>query len=210
MNERNYNLLFFPKLKRNMVILGNNVRMFYPGEPLDESVNGTVKIALVGSDSYEPGGAYDWQGKFAEGLAKIADPVGGTGLLMYKNMNFTILNCKPATPPKSPIMDLNNPEMVTKVSATLDFCSVADAVFLNFLKKSTSTMPIFELGYLSRTGKVVVRCPNEYAYKPLVELVCSRHGIPMFPGQMTTVLTILQALFTLPNLQQIQQYPLPE
>ena len=184
--------------------------MYYPGETLDETVNGTVKIALVGSDSYEPGGVYDWQQKFAEGLAKIADPVGGNGLLMYKNMNYTILNCKPATPPQNPTLDLNNPEMVTKVSATFDFCHVADAIFLNLLKKSTSMMPIFELGYLARTGKVVVRCPNEYIYQPMVSLVCQRHNIPLYPGQMTNVLTILQGLFTLPNLQQIQQYPLPE
>jgi hypothetical protein len=184
--------------------------MYYPGETLDESINGTVKIALIGSDSYEPGGMYDWQGKFAEGLAKLADPIGGQGLLMYKNLNYTILNCKPANPPHNPTMDINNPEMVTKVSASFDFCSVADAIFLNFLKKSTSMMPVFELGYLANSGKLVVRCPNEYAYQPLVQLVCQRHGIPMYPGQMTNVLTILQGLFALPGLQQTQQYPLPE
>ena len=109
--------------------------MYYPGETLDESINGTVKIALIGSDSYEPGGMYDWQGKFAEGLAKLADPIGGQGLLMYKNLNYTILNCKPANPPHNPTMDINNPEMVTKVSASFDFCSVADAIFCHPMRR---------------------------------------------------------------------------
>ena len=183
-----------------MIQLSNNVIEYFPGEPLGEEAAGAIKIALIGSDSYEPSGTYDWQGKFAAGLAKIADPVGGTGLIMYKNMKFAILNCKPANPPQNPILDLNNPEAVTKISSSLDFCAAADGIFLNFLKKSKSMMPIFELGYLSQSGKVVVRCPDEYIYQPLVSMVCQRHGIPMFPGQLTNVLTILQGLFTLPNL----------
>ena len=193
-----------------MIQLSNNVTMYYPGETLDESINGTVKITLIGSDSYEPGGAYDWQGKFAEGLAKLADPVGGQGLLMYKNMNYTILNCKPANPPQNPTMDINNPEMVTKVSASFDFCSIADAIFLNFLKKSTSMMPIFELGYLANSGKLVVRCPNEYAYQPLVQLVCQRHGIPLLPVNSNVKDAIWALMSICPSMQTNTQISLPE
>ena len=193
-----------------MIQLSTNVIEYFPGEIPGEEAAGAVKIALIGSDSYDPSGTYDWQGKFAAGLVKLADPVGGTGLIMYKNMKFAILNCKPANPPANPALDLGNPEAVMKISGSLDFCAMADGIFLNFLKKSQSVMPIFELGYLCQSGKVVVRCPDEYAYQPLVSMICQRHGVPMYPGQMTNVLTILQGLFTLPTLQQIQQYPLPE
>lgn len=193
-----------------MIQLSNNVIEYFPGEEIGPEAAGAIKIALIGSDSYDPSGTYDWQGKFADGLVKLSDPTGGTGLLMYKNLKFVILNCKPANPPANPTLDLGNPEAVTKITSSLDFCAMADGIFLNFLKKSQSMMPVFELGYLCQSGKLVVRCPDEYVNQPLVSLICERHGVPMYPGQMTNVLTILQGLFTLPSLQQIQQYPLPE
>lgn len=193
-----------------MIQLSDNVIQYFPGEGPGPEAAGFIKIALVGSDSYEPSGAYDWQGKFAQGLASICDPNSGNGLIMYKNMKFAVLTCKPANPPVNPVLELNNPDAVNKISATIDFCEQADGIFCNFLKKSEATFPIFAFGYLANSGKMVVRCPEEYKNYPLVNMICQRKGIPLYPGRLTNVLTILQGLLTLPNISKYQQYSLPE
>jgi len=193
-----------------MIQLSSNVIEYFPGDSIGDEASGYIKIALAGSDSYEPSGAYDWQRKFAEGLVQLSDPNSGTGLIMYKNMKFAVLNCKSANPPANFSLDINNQEAVDKISSNLDFCAVADGIFLNFLKKSESLMPVFQFGYLAKTGRLVVRCPDEYKYHALVSVICQREQIPLYPGRLTNVLTILQGLLTLPNIAQMQQLQLPE
>ena len=69
--------------------VSENVVVYYPGDPIGEEAAGTVKIALIGSSSYDPSGVHDWEKKFIEGVKYYADRSmnSTTGLVMFKNLN---------------------------------------------------------------------------------------------------------------------------
>ena len=192
--------------------VSENVVVYYPGDPVGDEATGTVKIALMGSSSYDPSGAHDWERKFIEGVKYYADRSmnSTTGLVMFKNLNYSIICGKAANPIQNPQMDPNNPEFITKMSSNLDFCDAADGIIFNFLKKSQSPTPLMLFGHLVRTGKMICKCPQEYFAYPLIKLMCERYQIPLYPGKMVSVLLMLQGLFTLPSFQQVQQFNLPE
>lgn len=192
--------------------VSENVFVYYPGDPIGDEAAGTVKIALVGSSSYDPSGAFAWEQKFIDGVKYYADRSmnSKTGLVMFKNLNYSILCGKPANPMQNMMMSLDNPEFTTKTTSNLDFCDAADGIIFNFLKKSTSPAPLVLFGNLLQTGKVICRCPNEYFAYPLVKIMCERYNVPLYPGKMVSVLLMLQGLFTLPAFQQVQQFQLPE
>lgn len=191
--------------------VSENVIVYYPGDPIGDEAQGTVKIALMGSSSYDASGTYNWEQKFIEGVKYYADRSmnSKSGLVMFKNLNYSILCGKPANL-QNPEMNLDNPEFVTKVSSNLDFCNAADGIIFNFLKKSTAPFPLMLFSYLVQTEKMIVRCPLEYPNYPAVKLLCERHNVPLYPGKMVGVLLMLQGLFTLPAFQQAQQFQLPE
>lgn len=191
--------------------VSENVIVYYPGDPIGEEATGSVKIALVGSSSYDPSNAFNWEQKFIEGVAYYADRSmnSKTGLVMFKNLNYAILCGKPANL-NNPNMDPNNQEFIVKTSSNLDFCDAADGIIFNFLKKSQSPFPPMLFGHLATSGKMICRCPSEYFAYPLVKLMCERYRVPLYPGKMVSVLLMLQGLFTLPAFQQVQQFQLPE
>ncbi len=192
--------------------VSENVIVYYPGDVIGDEAAGAVKIALVGSSSYDPSGSYAWEEKFIEGVKYYSDRSmnSKTGLVMFKNLNYAILCGKAANPPINSNMSVDNPEFYQKVTSNLDFCDAADGIVFNFLKKSQSPTPLMLFGHLAQTGKLICRCPCEYFSYPLVKLMCERYQIPLYPGKMVGVLLMLQGLFTLPAFQQVQQFNLPE
>lgn len=192
--------------------ISENVIVYYPGDVIGEEATGSVKIALVGSSSYDPSGAYAWEQKFIEGVAYYADRSmnSKTGLVMFKNLNYAILCGKPANPLQNPEMSVDNPEFTAKTTSNFDFCDQADGIIFNFLKKSQAPAPLLLFGNYAQSQKMICRCPAEYYAYPMVKLMCERYQIPLYPGKMVSVLLMLQGLFTLPAFQQVQQFNLPE
>lgn len=187
--------------------ISENLLVVNAGEPLPEGIEGALKIYLAGSCDIGPNQDFDWQGKFINGLATLAKSDGG--LIMLKNQRFVIMN--PRYVPQNPTPGIVNPEFVTMMNWKQDMMAAADAVFCNFLKKSVSPMPMFEFGCLCSSGKMVVRCPEEYAGYGTVKIVCERNQVPLFPGKIGTVPVIVQALYSyIPAFKTAQQLILPE
>lgn len=191
--------------------LSQNVTVLRYPDPMIADNGGTIKILLAGSSSMDQGSIYDWQNKFIQGLVQLADPTPGskTGIMMFSKYNYLIVD--PRSYAADPTMSQDNPEFVKGFSYFLDMIDTVDAVFLNYLKKSVSVTGVFDIGYLIKSGKCVVRCPDEYYQSGLVKFLCQRFNVPLLPGKQGTVLSVMQSMFAFcPNLQQQQQYQLPE
>lgn len=194
------------QISQNVVVLR------YPDPMIAKTDDrGAIKILLAGSASLSQGDMYDWQNKFIQGLALLADPTPGTktGIMMFSKFNYIIID--PRCNPSNPEMTTENPEFVQGFSYYLDMIDQADAIFLNFLKKSTSLTGLFNLGYMIKSGKCVIRCPEEYFQSGFVNFLCQRYDVPLLPGRQGTVLSVMQSIFAFcQNIKTQQQYQLPE
>lgn len=190
--------------------LSSNVIVLRYPDPMIEDTS-AIKILLAGSSSVYGDPTYDWQSKFIEGLVKLVDPTPGskTGIMMYSKFNYIIID--PRSNAQNQEMRVDNQEFVNAFSYYLDMVDKADAIFLNFLKKSTAPKGLFDLGYLIRNEKTVIRCPEEYMQSGLVTFLCQRNNVPMLPGKQGSVLSVLQSIFAFCNgVKDKQQYQLPE
>lgn len=179
----------------------SNVAVLQCGEPFEQVAAGFedyIKIAILGSNDLVQGGELDWQAKFINGLATVAGRQSGKAVNVYKNMNYLVFNCK--TPPVSNgAMSVNNPEFMNTMTWINTATSMADAVFVNFLKNSTNPMPLYWFSSLSRGDrKMVVRVPGEdsYVYSGIINATCQMFNIPAFHGNMGNVLTILGSIMS--------------
>lgn len=187
--------------------ISENLLVINAGEPLPEGIDGALKIYLAGSCDISSNQEFDWQSKFINGLATLSK--SDSGLIMLKNQRFVVMN--PRYVPQNPAPSVVNPEFVTKTNWCQDMMMAADAVFCNFLKKSISPIPMFEFGCLVNSGKMVVRCPEDYYGYGTVKILCERNQIPLFPGKIGTVPVIIQALYSyIPAFKTAQQLILPE
>ena len=190
-------------------VSSNVVVLRYPDPMIEDA--GAIKILLTGSSSIYGDPNYDWQNKFIEGLVKLVDPTPDTktGIMMYSKFNYIVVD--PRSNAQNQEMVLDNPDFVNGFSYYLDMAEKADAIILNFLQKSTAPKPLFDLGYLIRSGKTVVRCSPGYMQAGLVNVVCQRFNVPLLPGKQGHVLSVLQAMFAFCNVvRDKQQYQLPE
>lgn len=190
--------------------LNQNVAMISGGEPIPVGFEDAIKIALIGSSDMNPAGNGDWQSKFAQGLTLITDTTPGKGIIMYRGMKFLCLNCR-SWGNADQRMTYDNPEFVQKLTADLDYCGAADCIFFNFLKKSQSTFPLLEFSSMIQSGKLVVRCPNDYLNYGYVRIMCERYGVPLLPGATTSILTVLQTMQAfIPKFVEVTKLRLPE
>lgn len=187
--------------------LAPNLIVLNAGEQFPPGTEDFLKIYLAGTQSIGNGDDTDWQTKFANGLLTLV--TGNNSLIMYKNTKFMLIN--PKIPVQNPKMTLDNPEFVQKLNWEYDMMGAADAIFVNFLKKSVSPIPLLEFGYALRAGKTVVRCPEEYQHYGMVRLLCEKHQVPLHQSTTGTVLAVLQSMFAyVPRFQEINRLSLPE
>lgn len=184
--------------------LASNIKVLYSPEPIPgEGIEDYVKIALVGSTDLVDGGQLDWYTAFINGLVTIAGRESNHAVNIFKNLNYLVFNCK--TPKvANGSMSVDNPEFVQHTAWLSDCCDLADGIFINFLKRSTSVMPLFWFSQYVKSGKLVVRVPMEadYVYSGLVNMECQRFNVPMFPGKMGNVMSVIQAFFSfIPKMQ---------
>lgn len=180
-----------------MIQISDNVVMMEVGDQLPPDNGEYIKILLAGS--IDVGGAgsenggigvYDWITKFGQGVAQLTDPL--KGILMMRGQKYMLFSTKYV--PQNPSPTYDNPEFVQKISWTLDVAGQCNFIFFNFLKRSTSTWPLFLFGLLSGSGKVVVRCPTEYFSHGLVKVICERDGIPFLPSGTSSVYSVLSTM----------------
>lgn len=186
----------------------DNVIVLTPGDAIPEGTENSVKILLLGSIDTREDRKFDWAGKFIAGICDITDPE--KGLIQYQGFNFTLIN---GTVP-SPINgtpNLFNNDFITKTNWIYQMISECDAIFFNFLKNSVASIPLFWFGYCCSSGKMVVRCSEEYCNYPIVKLSCASKNIPLLPGKVGSVLNALNSIaaFT-PKFQEIMKYQMPE
>lgn len=74
----------------------------------------------------------------------------------------------------------SNPEFNKQVNWELDHLDKADIIFMYFSPETKSPISLLELGLYANSGKMIVCCPDGFWRKGNVDIVCSRHGIPVF------------------------------
>ena len=191
--------------------ISENVIVLEMGEPIPPGSDDAIKILLVGTESVDgPGveGTYDWQSKFAQGIASIANP--DDGLIMFKNAKYLIINSKyiPVITPDPMIPE--NTELFNKYNWILEMANVSDIIFCNILKKTTSPIPLMEFGLFATSQKLVMRCPETYPYFQLVKLICERSNIPLLQSKSTVKDALFSAYSFCKRFQELQKYQLPE
>lgn len=192
-----------------MINVSENIVVLSPGDNFIDSPE-SLKIYLAGCMSATQGDAFDWQGKFINGLNILSSPSSSAALLQFKGKKFII--CDPRSNKTVPDRTIENPEFVASENWKFDAIEYCDGVFCNFLKKSMDMLPMMEFGYIIRTGKTVVRCPSEYSNSGVIKYMCQRFQVPFLPeGRAGDVLSVLQTMFSyVPRFQQIQGLQLPE
>jgi len=184
------------QLSENVIVLQAGDQ--FPPEGFDP--NEFIKIALIGSTDLNPNTNDSWFEKFEESLVNVQREV-----LMYKNMKFMILDCKSLGPNGD--MTYDNQAFLNKFQSDWSFMSQADAIFCNFLKRSTAQYPIYLFSSQLTSGKMLVRCPQEYFSYGYVRTACELNSVPLLPGNAMTVTGVLGNMFSfIPNLQKMQRY----
>ena len=194
--------------------ISDNVIVLEMGEPIPPGSEDAIKILLVGSESIDgqtangQPGTYDWQSKFAQGVASIANP--NDGLIMFKNAKYLIINSKyiPVITPDPMIPE--NAELMNKYNWILDMSNAADIIFCNILRKTVSPIPLMEFGLFVPSQKLVMRCPESYPYFQLVKLICERSQVPLLQSKSTVKDALFSAYSFCKRFQELQKYQLPE
>jgi hypothetical protein len=126
--------------------------------------SGNKKLFLAGS--IDNGTAEDWQ-RAVEG--KIND------------LAVTVYN--PRRDDWNPDLkqDISEPEFAYQVNWELDNIAAADVIFVYFSPGGPAPITLMELGTMTASkAKVIVCCPDGYWRKGNVQVLCHRHGMPLF------------------------------
>ena len=189
-----------------MLQLSPNVLVLNVGDLLPEPYGDAIKIYLAGSEDLNPSNE-KWQDKLCNAMVTLTE--GPNAISVFKGKNWIFINPM-MTPQFDPTPNMSNPEFVNKLTWQMDMMNAADGIFLNFLKRSVSPLPLFTLGQAVNSGKLVVRCSEEYFQYGLVNFICGRHQVPLLPNR-STVKDVIWAFFSLlPGLQISQKIQLPE
>jgi hypothetical protein len=139
------------------------MRIIFP--PNREPLNG---ISLFLAGTIEMGDSVNWQESAIEFLQQD-----------FKNSNVTIYN------PRRPEWDSSWEQKETQsqfndqVNWELNYLDSSDLVLMHFEETSKSPISLMELGYLGKSGKLVVSCPTGFYRRGNVEIFCTRNQIPL-------------------------------
>jgi hypothetical protein len=133
-------------------------------KPTDgDPVKNGVTVFLAGS--IEMGVAEDWQTKIANDL---------------EDLPATLFNPRRDAWDPTWEQSINNPEFRYQVTWEMNMMELADIIFLYLLPETKSPISLLELGKHADSGKMIVCCPDGFWRKGNVEIVCARHGIPLY------------------------------
>jgi Nucleoside 2-deoxyribosyltransferase like len=126
--------------------------------------NAELRIFLAGS--IEMGEAEQWQRQVVDALADVD--------------NLLILNPRRDDWDSSWEQQAANAQFVEQVNWELDMLDAADIIVMYFAPDTMSPISLLELGLYAKSGKLRVCCPSSFWRSGNVEVVCQRHGIPLF------------------------------
>lgn len=93
--------------------------------------------------------------------------------------NCTILNPHRPDWDSKWVQDISDERFSAQVRWELDMMERADMIAIYFLPDTQAPLTLLELGLFSRTGKVVVACPEGYWKRGNVQVICERFGIEL-------------------------------
>lgn len=133
-------------------------------KPTDgDSVINDVTVFLAGS--IEMGVAEDWQTKLANDL---------------KDVPVTLFNPRRDSWDSSWEQRITNEQFRHQVNWEMNMLECSDIIFLYLSPETKSPISLLELGLHADSGKMIVCCPDGFWRKGNVEIVCARHGIPLY------------------------------
>lgn len=189
--------------------ISNNLLVLGPMELPPVGTEDSFIIYLAGSQDLSDNTKYKWQEKFIKACTEIFSKEEGKGLAPFNQYNYILIN--PYYVPSNPVPNIMNEEYTSFKNWELEAMNLSTGIFLNFLKRSTSPIPLFTLGYACQSGKLVCRCPDEYFQSGLVRTVCTKYGIPFLPGKIGSVLSVIQNFFSfVEGFQSVSKYQLSE
>jgi nucleoside 2-deoxyribosyltransferase len=127
----------------------------------DQECN-SKSIFLAGS--IEMGLAEDWQRKTSE---------------LFKDSDVTFFNPRRDGWDSTWTQEKINKEFANQVNWEMDSLDSCDIIFMNIIPGTKSPITLLELGLHANSKKIIVCCPDGFWRKGNVEIVCSRHKIPL-------------------------------
>lgn len=124
---------------------------------------GQPSVFLAGS--IEMGLATDWQARICTALVE---------------KDILVLNPRRKDWDSSWEQTSDHDQFNQQVNWELDMLEQADKVIVYFEHSTKAPVSMLELGMFASSGKLVVCCPDGFWRKGNVEIVCTRHSIPMY------------------------------
>ena len=112
--------------------------------------------------SIEMGVAENWQDKV---------------LRLLSGSPWVVLNPRRKDWDSSWVQSKDNPSFREQVEWELDALTLADKILLYLDPKTKSPISLLELGLFTRSGNLIVVCPDGFWRKGNVDIVCERYGI---------------------------------
>jgi hypothetical protein len=150
-------------------------------KPNSKDQDDPFRFSVFLAGSIEMGAAEDWQ-------TKVTD-------VLLANERITFLNPRRDEWDSTWEQSINNPQFSEQVNWELDNLEKADVVLFYFSPATISPISLLELGYLigkcqpmiktplmevvRQKAKLIVCCPEHYFRKGNVDIICSRHDIPV-------------------------------
>jgi hypothetical protein len=138
-------------------------KVIKPRSEDQRSPSGNQRLFLAGS--IDNGTAEDWQ-RVVE--AQISD------------LPVTVYNPRRDDWNPNLRQDISEPEFAYQVNWELDNIEAADVLFFYFSPGGPAPITLMELGTAAKSAKVIVCCPDGYWRKGNVQVLCHRHGIPLY------------------------------
>jgi hypothetical protein len=134
--------------------------IIYAPDPLPHLHGATVFLA----GSIDQGTAIEWQADLSDRLSHLP---------------ITILNPRRLDWDATWVQSPSFPPFKQQVDWELDMQESASVIAMYFGKDSQAPISLLELGLFSRTGKMVVCCPEGFWRRGNVQIVCQRFGIKL-------------------------------
>ena len=127
----------------------------------------SVKANIFLAGSIDMGKAENWQPIVTENIESMEE----TGLIYNpRRLDFQ----------EDALQVIENDYFRDQVNWELDHINAADIIFMYLDPSSKSPVSLMELGFVAKTNKLIVCCPNGFWRRGNVEIMCSREGIPFF------------------------------
>lgn len=148
---------------------------------LTENHYGRKTVFLAGS--IEMGAARDWQDELIMFLEDA----------LPEDTHVTIFNPRRKDWDSSWVQSKDNPQFRQQVEWELECLGKADLIVMHFVPGTMSPISLLELG-LHSDKSIIVYCPEGFARKGNVDIVCEKLNIPVFEDESAFQIAVLKTL----------------